>query len=211
MAEELDSFVSKFKSLWTSGQQARLTINSRNGRVWVNLQVGLRCPQPHHDDGVPKHQGHGLGNSKQRRQIRRAAARAAKATEVVAEKATTVDEAIENIANPSVDGASVKKVSTKEEDPKHVEVHKASSESKYKECDDIGAHDVRDNKVSSSPIPQIDGQHDSLEKVHEITEENENKVKSKSQYPRRCEDCDKFLRDNNDFRKHVVACVMSRK
>ena len=157
MAEELDSFVSKFKSLWTSGQQARLTINSRNGRVWVNLQVGLRCPQPHHDDGVPKHQGHGLGNSKQRRQIRRAAARAAKATEVVAEKATTVDEAIENIANPSMAGTSVKKVSTKEEDP-NVEVHKASSESKYKECDDIGAHDVRDHKVSSSPIPQIDGQ-----------------------------------------------------
>ena len=92
-----------------------------------------------------------------------------------------------------------------------MEVHKASSESKYKECDGIGAHDVCDNKVSSSPIPQIDGQHDSLEKVVEITEENENKVKSKSQYPRQCEDCDKFLRDNKDFRKHVVACVMSRK
>ena len=180
----------------------------------MNLQVGLRCPQPHHDAGVPNHQGHGLGNSKQRRQIRRAAACAAKATEVVAEKATTVDEAgeaIENIANPSVAGASAQKVSTKEEDPKHVEVHKASSESKYKECDDIGAHDVLDHKVPSSPIPQIDGQHDSLEKVHEITEENENKVKLKSQYPRRCEDCDKYLRDNNDFRKHVVACVMSRK
>ena len=178
----------------------------------VNLQVGPRCPQPHHDDGVPNHQGHGLGNSKQRCHIRCAAACAAKATEVFAEKATTVDEAgeaIENIANPSVAGASAEKVSTKEEDPNHLEVDKAS---KFKECDaEIGAHDVcRKHNVSSSPIPQIDGPDDSLEKVHEITEENENKVKLKSQYPRRCEDCDKYLRDNNDFRKHVVACVMSR-
>ena len=36
---------------------------------------------------------HGLGNAKQRRQIRRAAALAAKATEEVAVKAFTVDQA----------------------------------------------------------------------------------------------------------------------
>ena len=207
MAEELDSFVSKFKSLWASGQQVRLTMNSRNGRVWVNLQVGLRCPQPHHDDGVPKHQGHGLGNSKQRRQIRRAAARAAKATE----DATTVDEAgeaIESIANPSVAGAFAEKVSTKEEDPKK-EVDEAS---KFEECDaETGVHDVHKHKISRSPIPQIDGQNDSLERVLKMTEDNNNNVKLKSQYPRRCEKCDKYLKNNLDFRKQVVACVMSRK
>ena len=36
-------------------------------------------------------------------------------------------------------------------------------------------------------------------------------VKSKSQYPRNCETCDKYLRNNLDFRKHVVACIMARK
>ena len=33
----------------------------------------------------------------------------------------------------------------------------------------------------------------------------------KSQYPRHCEDCKRYLRNNTDFRKHVVACMMSRK
>ena len=33
----------------------------------------------------------------------------------------------------------------------------------------------------------------------------------KSQYPRHCEDCKIYLRNNTDFRKHVVACMMSRK
>jgi hypothetical protein len=36
-------------------------------------------------------------------------------------------------------------------------------------------------------------------------------VKSKSQYPRNCETCDKYLRNNLDFRKHVEACIMARK
>ena len=33
----------------------------------------------------------------------------------------------------------------------------------------------------------------------------------KSHYPRYNEDCNKCLRNNLDFRKHVVACMMSRK
>ena len=34
-------------------------------------------------------------------------------------------------------------------------------------------------------------------------------VQLKSQYPRQCEKCDKYLRNNLDFRKHVVACMMA--
>ena len=34
---------------------------------------------------------------------------------------------------------------------------------------------------------------------------------SKSQYPRNCEKCNRYLKNNTDFRKHVVACVMSGK
>ena len=34
---------------------------------------------------------------------------------------------------------------------------------------------------------------------------------SKNQYPRDCQHCDKFLRNHNDFRKHVVDCMMARK
>ena len=122
MAEEIESFVTKFKSLWTSGHQARLTLNSRNGRVWINLQVGLKCPQPHH--GVHDHQHPGLGNAHQRRKIRRAAARASKEAEEVIEAATTVDpvsEAVEDTANHNVAGATAKEVSTKNKDLNLVE------------------------------------------------------------------------------------------
>ena len=68
---ELDSFLTKFKSLWASGQEANLTLNSKKGKVWINLEVGLQCPQHHR-------QGHGQaeGNARQRRKIRRSAARA---------------------------------------------------------------------------------------------------------------------------------------
>ena len=41
--------------------------------------------------------------------------------------------------------------------------------------------------------------------------EAEPPVVVKSQYPRHCEKCDKYLRNNTDFRRHVVACMMSRK
>ena len=37
------------------------------------------------------------------------------------------------------------------------------------------------------------------------------KVQPKCQYPRYCDKCDKYLRNNLDFRKHVVACMMARR
>ena len=76
--------------------------------------------------------------------------------------------------------------------------------------EEIRDYEVRDHKVSSSPISQVDGPDDSLETVHETKEVIDNKMKLKSQYPRNCEYCGKYLRNNMDFRKHIVACVMAR-
>jgi hypothetical protein len=45
----------------------------------------------------------------------------------------------------------------------------------------------------------------------DVEYEAEPSVVLKSQYPRDCKKCNKHLRNNTDFRKHVVACVMSRK
>ena len=73
--------------------------------------------------------------------------------------------------------------------------------------EDIRANEVRDHKVTS-PVPQIDGL-DSLERGNETTGAVDKKLKS--QYPRNCEFCDKHLRNNLDFRKHIVDCVMARK
>ena len=77
--------------------------------------------------------------------------------------------------------------------------------------EEIRDNEVRDHKVSSSPISQVDGTDDSLETVHETKEVIDNKMKLKSQYPRNCEYCGKYLRSNMDFRKHIVAYVMARK
>ena len=38
---ELDSFVTKFKSLWASEHKAKLTLDSRNGNVWVTEDVAI--------------------------------------------------------------------------------------------------------------------------------------------------------------------------
>ena len=29
-------------------------------------------------------------------------------------------------------------------------------------------------------------------------------------YPRNCEDCRKYLRNNNDFRKHIEGCMIAK-
>ena len=103
---ELDSFVNKFKSLWSSGHQAKLTFNSKKGKVWLNLQVGLKCHQPHLGD----HQGQSQGNARHRRNIRRAAARAAAHAAEVIEEVTEAE--IE--ADPEIEenGASVQEVAS---------------------------------------------------------------------------------------------------
>jgi hypothetical protein len=115
---ELDSFVSKFKSLLASGQEASLTFNSKKGKVWVQLEVGLQCPQPH----LGAHHGHGLGNARDRHKIRRAADRAKKVTEDVKEVANVEDQVDEETtgdtakdAQVDVTGSSAQEVATNKE------------------------------------------------------------------------------------------------
>ena len=43
-ANELNSFVYKFKKSWRNGQEASLNIKTKAGRAWVELQVQLECP-----------------------------------------------------------------------------------------------------------------------------------------------------------------------
>ena len=43
---ELDSFVTKFKRLWVTGQEAHLNFNSHGGQAWITLSVGLGSPPP---------------------------------------------------------------------------------------------------------------------------------------------------------------------
>ena len=81
--------------------------------------------------------------------------------------------------------AAVKAPMTAKE-PNTETVDKTSCKFKCKECEaefenvkDMRAHEVREHMVNSSPIPQIDGTNDSLERVDEKKEETDNKVKLK--------------------------------
>ena len=42
---EINSFVGKFVSLWQSGRDANLKLESKAGKAFVSLEVVIECPQ----------------------------------------------------------------------------------------------------------------------------------------------------------------------
>ena len=78
MADELDTFIQKFRYLWNSGLDARLNLESYAGQAWVGLQLRLGHGQgpPHQVQTVlPKNSRNRDNPSRQRRRARCAAAR----------------------------------------------------------------------------------------------------------------------------------------
>ena len=72
---ELQSFVGKFLNLWKNGCDASLFVESRAGKAFVNLRVGLGEAPPHptfnhHGHGGNPHRDGG-GPSRRRRRERR--------------------------------------------------------------------------------------------------------------------------------------------
>ena len=74
-ANELDSFVVKFKNLWRNGQEATLKVKSKDGEAWIELQVGLGHPLDLPPPHLQAHQRVQTGTSRDRRRARRAAER----------------------------------------------------------------------------------------------------------------------------------------
>ena len=76
-SQEIHSFVEKFHQLWKAGLSAHLDIDTHAGEAWVGLRVKLGHDREHHREGehpasfYPKEEN----SSRQRRRIRRAAAR----------------------------------------------------------------------------------------------------------------------------------------
>ena len=100
---ELDSFILKFKSLWYSGIDAHLDVETHAGQAWVGLRVGLgHQPGPlHHKVQPHKKQA---SPSRQRRRARRVEARQAAADKAGANITENVVEQTEaEEANPASD------------------------------------------------------------------------------------------------------------
>ena len=125
--DELDKFVRKFVTLWQSGCDANLYVETKAGNAFVNLRVGLGQAHPHHGQHVGGHRGG--GPAKQQRLERRAAAR--KATAAAAEKAAV--------------------------DANHEQGKVEEETLEKKKADE--AEDASE-KVTNSPIPQVDGPSD---------------------------------------------------
>ena len=99
---ELNSFVSKFWNLWSSGRTARLAVECQAGQATVNLQLDLGLPQHH---PLQEHHVKHVSPSRLRRRARRAQARADAAVNA-APDAAAVDVAVQTNPNTAAEHAA---------------------------------------------------------------------------------------------------------
>ena len=97
---ELQSFLSKFCNLWSSGRNARLAVECQAGQATVNLQLDLGLPHHAHPQEHHKKQ---VSPSRLRRRARRAQARIEAA--VVAAQATAAEEEADKPSNTNTAAA----------------------------------------------------------------------------------------------------------
>ena len=120
---ELDSFILKFKSLWYSGIDAHLDVDTHAGQAWVGLRVGLGHGHP---PAVQPHvQRKKESPSRQLRRARRAEARLLAAAVSTTEKVTVrtiVDSDTEKVTSRDDKSEDSTEVTTGREDPSEIDV-----------------------------------------------------------------------------------------
>ena len=169
MDADIDLLVNNFKQLWKSGRSAHLDIDSHAGQAWIGLRVRLGHVHVQHDHQHEVRTRN--GPSRQRRRIRRAAARQETAEEAaagasVAEKATT--EACNTEGN-YVTAEATDDNSVAEEANVVVAASPRIAEKAFScavcgktftTVNGLRTHEGKQHKPSLSPIPQIDGSHE---------------------------------------------------
>ena len=202
---ELDSFVNKFKSLLASGHKAKLTLESKNGNVWANLQVGLRCPQPQPQQGVPgegNHQGHGKSpsNARQRRKVRREAARSDAVTEEVAKVVENTAKADASVQE-GAENVNLKNVEKEKEDlegenellKQKVKDFQKERESFYNTIAvENMLHDTFKERMKDKYLYSSNDSESDYESDEEIRESNREKSREKKRLKKavKCNQCD---------------------
>ena len=210
---ELDTFIQKFQQLWNSGHTAHLDLDTCAGRAWVGLRVQLgHAPGPPHQQlhHPPfKHPRNPESPSRMRRRARRAANRQQKAEEVI--------EQVNSEAEPVV--TEVKIAETADAEKALFEESRVGKTPERVEEEVIVVEEevivIEEVEEASDPRQNIKTEEIALQEVvDEVCPDVDYEAKPaevvKSHYPRHCEDCQKYLRNNLDFRKHVVACMMAR-
>ena len=172
--------------------------------------------------------------SRQRRRTRRAAARQASTEEVTTEEVAAEESATENLPNKDVDKvnesepvSTTEKVVEKETNQASIEIKDSENESnatpvlvekeivaeqataaKVEDPCEIICKDVTVIEEITDEVCHDDEYLETSEKPKEFQRPVIDHVQL-SQYPRHCDKCEKYLRNNLDFRKHVVACMMA--
>ena len=222
---ELDTFIQKFHQLWNSGQTAHLDLDTCAGKAWVGLSVQLgHAPGPPHQQlhHPPfQHPKQRDSPSRMRRRARRAANR--QQQEIVIQKLNAEAE-----TKPSENVTEVKTAETADAEKAFSKESRVGTTETVEETEDTNNQidevelivvqvveetaDAREkdeavkNETEEIPLKEV---HDEICSDVDYVAKLSNVVKS--QYPRHCADCRKYLRNNTDFRQHVVACVMARK
>ena len=218
---ELDSFVAKFKSLWASGHKAKLIVDSGNdGNLWVNLQVGLRCPQPQHRGhhvGAAD-QVHGKSNARQRRKIRRLATRSDTATKDVAaagavEKTANADASVqEDVIEEPLDNVEKENEDLEEENKslkQKVKELEEELETVYttKAVDNMMADSFKERMIDKYGYSSNDTESD-YESDEEIRERNREKSREnkrlKKALKNKCDQCDFAGKTEAGLKGHIT-------
>ena len=112
---ELNQFIRKFVNLWQAGCEASLHVESKAGKAYVNLQLGLGQAQSHpwksEDTGEHASGRRGGSPAKQRRRARRQTERQARAT---AEEVVGAAESIQGGGDAEKADLEVKEIITEE-------------------------------------------------------------------------------------------------
>jgi hypothetical protein len=217
---ELDTFIQKFHQLWNSGHTAHLDLETCAGKAWVGLRVQLgHGPGPPHEQlhHPPFHHPKQRDSpSRMRRRARRAANRQQQERVIQEVNAEAEPKPSENVIEvKTAETVDAEKVLSEESGigttPKSVE----ETEDKINQKDEEEINEIVE-ETDHDEADKIETQETALKEVaDEICSDVDYVAKQpnviKSQYPRHCEECNRYLRNNTEFRKHVVACVMSRK
>ena len=180
MAElgEINSFMGKFVSLWQSGRNASLKVESKAGQAHVTLQLDLGHPlhHPQHQQQIPPP---GLRASRVRRRQRRAAERQSVAD---AERKAAA-EAVHDAAKAEKANAAVHE----QENAEEANERKIPTE-KLDESIDEKVSETCDNAVNDA-IPQLDGDID---------------ISSEPTYCKICKECPDEFETAEDVSYHVM-------
>ena len=209
-----------------SGHTAHLDLDTCAGKAWVGLRVQLgHAPGPPHEQlhHPPfQHPRRRDSPSRMRRRARRAANRqqqerviqdvnaeaepkpSENVTEVKTAERVDAEKAFSEVSRFGTTPKSVEETEDKvnQKDEEEIILFEVVEETAHARQNEEADKNETQEIALKEVIDEICSDVDYVSKRPNVV---------KSQYPRHCEDCKRYLRNNTDFRKHVVACMMSGK